>query len=150
MWEAAGVPNAMHLLKFDLGFDAEQVNIPQLSQAIDEELSGLRSDCPEDERISVRLMRAALALNKAELSGVQVALKQLGEENQKLHAGNRDANDRVALMAQEVDERHATIEKTTQREVSSFGGKRVFKKRTIPADARGKIIQSSEQKMMRK
>lgn len=117
MWETAGIPNAIQLLKYDLGFDGEQINIQLLSQAIDEELSGLRSDCPDDERISVRLMRAALALNKAELSGLQVALKHLGDENQKLHAGNREANDRVALMAQEVDERHATIEKATQMEV---------------------------------
>lgn len=119
MWETAGIQNAMQLLKYDLGFDAEQVNIQLLSQAIDEELSGLRSDCPDDERISMRLMRAALSLNKAELNGLQVALKHLGDENQKLHAGNRDANDRVALMAQEVDERHAAIEKATQMEVSA-------------------------------
>lgn len=118
MWESAGIQNAMQLLKYDLGFDADQVNIQQLSQAIDEELVVLRNDSPEDERISMRLMRAALALNKAELNGLQVALKHLGEENQKLHAGNREANDRVALMAQEVDERHATIEKATQKEVS--------------------------------
>lgn len=114
MWETAGIQNAQQLLKYDLSFDGEQINIQQLSQAIDEELAV----CGQDERISMRLMRAALALNKAELNGLQVALKHLGEENQKLHASNREANDRVALMAQEVDERHATIEKATQREVS--------------------------------
>lgn len=118
MWETAGIQNAMQLLKFDLGFDGEQINIQQLSQAIEEEITGLRTDCPQDERISMRLMRAALALNKAELNGLQVALKHLGEENQKLHASNRESNDRVALLALEVDERHATIEKSTQLEVS--------------------------------
>lgn len=118
MWEAAGIPNASQLLKYDLGFETDQINIHQLSTAIDEELNGLRNDCPQDEQISKRLLRAALALNKAELNGLQVALKHLGEENQKLHTSNRDANDRVAMMAQEVDERHATIEKSTQLEVS--------------------------------
>lgn len=118
MWEAVGIPNAQQLLKDDLGFDGDQIDIQLLSTAIDEELNGLRSDCAVDERLSVKLLRASLTLHKAEVSGLQGALKQLADENQKLYATNREANDRVALLAQEVDERHANIENASRLEVS--------------------------------
>ena len=62
-------------------------------------------------------LKASLALHKAEVIALRVALKQLAAENRKLHTDNRDVNRRAALLAQEIDERHASLENSTQTEV---------------------------------
>lgn len=63
-------------------------------------------------------LQASLALHKAEVNALQQAFKQLAAENRKLHTNNRDANRQAALLAQEVDERHAYLENSAKTKVN--------------------------------
>ncbi|KAJ6648175.1 Ninein-like protein [Pseudolycoriella hygida] len=110
MWEAAGITNPKSLL-LTLGFNTEEIHISQLSMAIDDDLQG------SDDAASTPLLKASLALHKAEVNALQQAFKQLAAENRKLHTNNRDANRQAALLAQEVDERHAHLENSAKTKV---------------------------------
>lgn len=117
MWETAGITNAKTLLD-NLGFATKEIHISQLSLAIDEDMLGVQD---EDDGATVSLLlRASLALHKAEVSALQQAFKQLADENRKLHANNRDINRRAAILAQEIDERHAHLENSARTEVIFF------------------------------
>ncbi|XP_055916112.1 blastoderm-specific protein 25D isoform X2 [Eupeodes corollae] len=110
MWERAGISSPKGLL-LSLGFDEDEVNVVQLSKVLEEELRGL---CGEAQ---TTLLKASLALQSAELSTLKQSYIQLTEENKKMHADNKDANRRVILLAQEIDERHANLEDTTKKEI---------------------------------
>ncbi|XP_059617034.1 blastoderm-specific protein 25D [Phlebotomus argentipes] len=114
MWENAGVLQASNLLA-NLGFSGRQINISDLSASIDHELQVMRENAA-----AIPLLRASLVLHKAEVNGLQVALRQLASENQKLHSDNQSANQRAVLLAQEIDERHANIENSTRSEIRAL------------------------------
>uniref|UniRef100_A0A6B2EC78 Putative myosin class ii heavy chain n=1 Tax=Phlebotomus kandelakii TaxID=1109342 RepID=A0A6B2EC78_9DIPT len=114
MWENAGVAQASNLLT-SLGFSGREINISDLSASIDHELQVMRENAT-----AIPLLRASLVLHKAEVSGLQVALRQLASENQKLHSDNQSANQRAVLLAQEIDERHANIENSTRSEIRAL------------------------------
>lgn len=111
MWERANISSAKGLL-LSLGFDEDEVNVFQLSKVLEEELRGLGGEA------QTTLLKASLALQTAELSTLKQSYLQMSEENKKLHADNKDANRRVVMLAQEIDERHANLEDTTKKEVS--------------------------------
>lgn len=52
------------------------------------------------------------------MNALQQAFKQLAAENRKLHTNNRDANRQAAMLAQEVDERHAQLENSAKVKVN--------------------------------
>lgn len=110
MWERANISSPKGLL-MSLGFDEDEVNIVQLSKVLEEELRGLSG---ETQTI---LLKASLALQSAELSNLKQSYTQVCEENKKMHADNKDANRRVIMLAQEIDERHANLEDTTKKEI---------------------------------
>uniref|UniRef100_A0A1L8DD27 Putative blastoderm-specific protein 25d isoform x2 n=1 Tax=Nyssomyia neivai TaxID=330878 RepID=A0A1L8DD27_9DIPT len=114
MWENAGVLQAANQLA-NLGFSGRQVNIGDLTASIDHELQVMRENAA-----AIPLLRASLVLHKAEVNGLQVALRQLASENQKLHSDNQSANQRAVLLAQEIDERHANIENSTRSEIRAL------------------------------
>ncbi|XP_055710040.1 blastoderm-specific protein 25D isoform X2 [Phlebotomus papatasi] len=114
MLENAGVLQASNLLG-NLGFSGRQINISELSASIDHELQVMRENAA-----AIPLLRASLVLHKAEVNGLQVALRQLASENQKLHSDNQSANQRAVLLAQEIDERHANIENSTRSEIRAL------------------------------
>ncbi|GAB0099295.1 blastoderm-specific protein 25D [Sergentomyia squamirostris] len=114
MWENAGVLQATTLLS-NLGFTGRSINIGELSASIDHELQVMRENVA-----AIPLLRASLVLHKAEVNGLQVALRQLASENQKLRSDNQSANQRAVLLAQEIDERHANIENSTRSEIRAL------------------------------
>lgn len=113
MWDSAGILNPRSLLN-GLGFRSKEVRISQLSLAIDDDLQGLSG---QEDATAQPLLRASLALHKAEVNALQLAFRQLATQNRKLHTNNRDINRRAALLAQEVDERHNHLESTARTEV---------------------------------
>lgn len=113
MWDSAGILNSRGLLD-NLGFRSKEVRISQLSLAIDEDLQGMTD---QEDVTAQPLLRASLALHKAEVNALQLAFRQLATQNRKLHTNNRDINRRAALLAQEVDERHNHLESTARTEV---------------------------------
>lgn len=59
-----------------------------------------------------------MALHKTEVNSLQQAFLQLAAQNRKLHDDNKESNRRASLLAQEVDERHASLETAAKTEVN--------------------------------
>nr|CAD7586372.1 unnamed protein product [Timema genevievae] len=105
MWEAAGVPGPSRLLQ-DLGYsDTRQVSLSELSAILDEELCNLNED-KRNEGLPVMS-------SPHEMS----SLEHMRAERDKLRADILEANQRASLLAQEVDDHHARLEKSTQTQV---------------------------------
>lgn len=66
------------------------------------------------------IFQASLALHKTEVIGLQKALRNSSYENKQLHANIQDLNRRAYMMAQEVDERHATLETSARAEMQQL------------------------------
>ncbi|XP_070071622.1 ninein homolog isoform X2 [Drosophila takahashii] len=114
-WELASIVNSRTLLHV-LGFDEEEeVNLQQLTKALEEELRGLDGDQEQSN-----MLRALAALQTTELANYRLAFRQQHEENLKLRADNKAANQRVALLAVEVDERHASLEDSSKQQVAQL------------------------------
>uniref|UniRef100_A0A1I8P950 EF-hand domain-containing protein n=1 Tax=Stomoxys calcitrans TaxID=35570 RepID=A0A1I8P950_STOCA len=110
LWERSQIPNGRGIL-LALGFDSDEINLAQLNKVMEEEIPNL------DEEPQMALMKACLALQSTELANLRQATKQLHDENSKLRADNKDANRRIALLAVEIDERHASLEDATKKEI---------------------------------
>ncbi|KAH8353445.1 hypothetical protein KR084_011037 [Drosophila pseudotakahashii] len=114
-WELASIVNSRTLLHV-LGFDEEEeVNLQQLTKALEEELRGLDGDQEQSN-----MLRALAALQTTELANYRLAFRQQHEENLKLRADNKAANQRVASLAVEVDERHASLEDSSKQQVQQL------------------------------
>lgn len=109
-WEMASIVNSNGLLH-SLGFDEEEVNLNQLTKVLEEELRSLELD-PQ-----TNMLRALVSLQSMELGSLRQAFRQQHEENLKLRADNKAANQRVAMLAAEVDERHAMMEDSCKQQV---------------------------------
>lgn len=111
LWERSHIPNGRGIL-LALGFDNDEINVAQLNKVMEEEIPNL------DEEPQLALMKACLCLQSTELSNLRQTSKQLHAENSKLRTDNKDANRRISLLAVEIDERHASLEDATKKEVS--------------------------------
>ncbi|XP_067622615.1 ninein homolog isoform X2 [Eurosta solidaginis] len=94
-----------------LGFDDDEVNVAQLNKVLEEELRHL------EDGTHLPLVRAYMALQMSEVSKLRQHIHQLYDENKKLHASNKDANHRLTLLAAEIDERHASLEDASKKEI---------------------------------
>lgn len=112
MWESAGVAEPRQLLH-ELGFYGEELQVAELVAALDDEQQRLGEGSDQQEGI----MRASLALHKAEVAALRQAFVQLVEENKKLYSDNKEVNHRATLLAQEVDERHNSLENSTRAKI---------------------------------
>ncbi|XP_058453361.1 blastoderm-specific protein 25D isoform X2 [Malaya genurostris] len=111
MWESAGVVDAKNLLQ-DLGFYDEEIQVTNLVTALEDELQRLG-----DSNETYVIVKASLALHKAEVAALRQAFVQLVEENKKLYADNKEVNQRALLIAQEVDERTNSLEASTRNKI---------------------------------
>ena len=110
LWERSSIPNGRGIL-LALGFDNDEINVAQLNKVMEEEIPNL------EEEPQIALMKACLVLQSEELNNLRQFSKQLRDENVKLRADNKDANRRITLLAAEIDERHASLEDATKKEV---------------------------------
>ncbi|XP_058126643.1 blastoderm-specific protein 25D [Anopheles ziemanni] len=125
MWEAAGIVAPAILLN-ELGFDGDVIQVSDLVLALEEEhqrmigghlnTSSLSSTSSNVNDASL-IVRASLALHKAEVNALRQAFHQLVEENKKLYADNKEVNNRAVLLAQEIDERHNSLENSTRTKI---------------------------------
>ncbi|XP_065075750.1 ninein homolog isoform X2 [Ochlerotatus camptorhynchus] len=111
MWESAGIGEPRSLLQ-DLGFYGEEVQVTELIIALEDEQQRLG-----DGNDTSVVVRASLALHKAEVTALRQAFLQLMEENKKLYSDNKEANQRAQLLLQEVDERHNSLESATRNKI---------------------------------
>ncbi|XP_050086687.1 uncharacterized protein LOC126571869 isoform X2 [Anopheles aquasalis] len=122
MWESAGIAAPTGLLH-DLGFDDDVIHVADLVQALEEEHQRLINDhhrtanCGNSIADASHIVRASLALHKAEVNALRQAFHQLVEENKKLYADNKEVNHRAVLLAQEVDERQNSLETSTRNKI---------------------------------
>lgn len=114
MWESAGVVSASALL-VGLGFYGNEIQISELITTLEDEIQRT-----SNEKEILPLLKASLTLHKAEVGALRHAFKQIIDENKKLYSNNKEMNKRAAILAQEVDERHITIEKTTKKEIQTL------------------------------
>lgn len=112
IWQQAQIVNGRSIL-LALGFDDRQINVSQLHKALEEEIRGI------NEPHQLTLLKASLALQTTELNTLRQISRQCYEENRKLRADNKDANRRIAIFTAEIDERHASLEDATRKEVIS-------------------------------
>lgn len=114
MWERVGIPEPKQLLTA-LGFDIEEdceINIKKISRMLDDSIQSHEIDYSETV-----LLKAALALRRGQVSSLIHTVRHLEAENKKLNSDKSDANRRAALLAQEVDERHAHLESTSKEQI---------------------------------
>lgn len=64
--------------------------------------------------------QASLALHKLEVNALQKSLRHAAYENKQLHINVRELNNRSFILAQEVDERHATLESSARNEIKQL------------------------------
>lgn len=111
MWESAGIAEPRQLLH-ELGFYGEELQVADLVAALDDEQQRLG-----DGSDTSVIVRASLALHKAEVAALRQAFVQLVEENKKLYSDNKEVNHRATLLAHEVDERHNSLENSTRAKI---------------------------------
>lgn len=61
-----------------------------------------------------------MTLHKLEVNALQKSLRHAAYENKQLHINVRELNNRSFILAQEVDERHATLETSAREEVKQL------------------------------
>lgn len=114
LWNASNVPEADEFIK-SLGFEGKDVKLSELGTVLEEEIQRQNTG---DTLAS--LLKASLALHKAEISSIRKSFRQLADENRKLFADNKEANRRASILAQEIDERHTNLEDSTHIKIKSL------------------------------
>lgn len=66
------------------------------------------------------LKQASLTLHKLEVNALQKSLRHAAYENKQMHINVRELNNRSFILAQEVDERHATLETSARNEIKQL------------------------------
>lgn len=114
LWTIANIPEAEMLMK-NLGFSGKEVKLAELCCVLEEEIQRQ----PSGETLA-SLLRASLALHRAEISSLRQSFQQLANENKKLFADNKEANRQASMLAQEIDERHTNLEDSTQIKIKAI------------------------------
>lgn len=116
MWENAGVTSPKLLLS-DLGFTTQHVNVAHLANVLEKEIKGMNEANTDFANPHVALLQATLTLYQSEIRCLKSILEQMYAEREKLKCDVAEANKRATLLAQEVDDNHARMEKNTQNQV---------------------------------
>nr|XP_018906244.1 PREDICTED: blastoderm-specific protein 25D [Bemisia tabaci] len=118
LWETAGLSNPASLLH-DLGLSHKsEVNISHVSSMLDKELANFqRCENGSTESLQVTLLMASLAISQFQIKMYRCCLDQMEHSQDKLYADLNAANERATLLAQEVDDHHARMEKATQQQI---------------------------------
>ncbi|XP_067119469.1 ninein-like protein isoform X2 [Centruroides vittatus] len=108
LWDNLGLSGGIRVLK-DLGFNANmKINLQNLTSMLEDELMSASNST---------LYKFAMLTYQNELRHVKVNYDQAAAEREKLRMGIAEANGRAALLAQEVDDHHAKLEKSSQNKL---------------------------------
>lgn len=113
LWTSSNVNDVDELIK-GLGFSGKEVKLSELCMVLEEESQRNTGD------VLATILRASLALHRAEISSLRRSFSQLASENRKLFTDNKEVNRRATILAQEIDERHTNIEDSTQSKIKSI------------------------------
>ncbi|XP_015793443.1 ninein-like protein [Tetranychus urticae] len=111
LWDSFGFTNAKMLLK-DLGFDNKtgRINVRDLSIALEEELFASFTNSSD-------LFQISLTMFQHELNYTKILYEQTKAERDQLRVNLSEANARADLLAQEVDDHHAKLEKSSKEKL---------------------------------
>ncbi|XP_018336876.1 ninein [Agrilus planipennis] len=116
MWDNAGIPSPKKLIQ-DLGFDDCQIKVSDLAMILEKEIKSMGNSRSGYTYLHVTLLQAVLTLYQSEIRSLRNILEQMHAEREKLKSDVMEANNRASLLAQEVDDNHARMEKNTQNHV---------------------------------
>ncbi|KAL3205438.1 hypothetical protein MRX96_011323 [Rhipicephalus microplus] len=107
-WESLGLSGGASILK-QLGFNPNlKVNLQDLTAQLEEEMASVSAGNASTT------YAFALASYQHELTHLKTNFEQAREERDRLRVNVAEANARSALIAQEVDEHHAKMEKASE------------------------------------
>lgn len=108
LWDNLGLSGGIRVLK-DLGFNPNmKINLQNLTSLLEDELMSASNST---------LYKFAILTYQNELRHVKLNYDQAAAEREKLRMGIAEANGRAALLAQEVDDHHAKLEKSSQNKL---------------------------------
>lgn len=116
MWENAGITSPKLLLN-ELGFVCNDINVVELASVLEKEIKGLNDSRSDYSNPHIALLQAFLTLYQLEIKCLKGILEQMHAEREKLKCDVLEANNRATMLAQEVDENHAKMERNTQNQV---------------------------------
>ncbi|KAH0535510.1 hypothetical protein KQX54_016906 [Cotesia glomerata] len=119
LWQLAGVSDAIVLLN-DLAISAAgNINLSELMSVLTQELQSLAHEPKGSEITNTHLdiLRATLVLYQEEVRSINVLVDQLTRERDKLKVDVAEANERANILAQEIDENHAKLEKSRNEQI---------------------------------
>ncbi|XP_008553801.1 blastoderm-specific protein 25D [Microplitis demolitor] len=119
LWQLAGVSDAIVLLNELSITDGANINLSELISVLTQELQSLAHE-PKDSEITnthLDILRATLILYQEEVRSINVLIDQLTRERDKLKIDVAEANERANILAQEIDENHAKLEKSKNDQI---------------------------------
>lgn len=112
-WQSQGIHNPMEVLEaLEIDMEAGKINLQDLSNALEHILVSTGDDNG--------VYQAALTVYQAEIKHLRSQVESVHDERDKLKADLADANQRSASMLQEIDDRHANIEKTHEAKLKAM------------------------------
>lgn len=125
LWETAGISSPKTLLS-DLGFNEHVINVVELVTVLDKEIKTINdisttrfnnTQHNQSQHSQVALLQATVSLYQTEIRCAKQILSQVKAEREKLRTDVSEANKRAALLALEVDDNHARMEKNVAQQM---------------------------------
>uniref|UniRef100_A0A2S2QE35 Ninein n=1 Tax=Sipha flava TaxID=143950 RepID=A0A2S2QE35_9HEMI len=139
LWESSGIPESVNLLQ-ELGIDTslDTVYVPDLVTIVNNQLNKVRnnfvdSSLPEYDLINSPfiLLKALSSLNEYQVKWLKMIIEQMNCEREKLKDDVDTANNRAAMLAQEVDENHMRLEKSSADKIAALEHKHHEERKTL-------------------
>ncbi|XP_022177383.1 blastoderm-specific protein 25D [Myzus persicae] len=139
LWESCGIPESINLLQ-ELGIDTSQdsVYIPDIVTTINNQLHKVRNnfvDSSSTEYDSINtpfvLLKALSSLNEYQVKWLKMIIEQMNCERDKLKYDVDTANNRAVMLAQEVDENHMRLEKSSANKIAALEHKHHEERKTL-------------------
>ncbi|VVC45976.1 Hypothetical protein CINCED_3A002905 [Cinara cedri] len=139
LWESCGIPESVNLLQ-ELGIDTslDSVYVPDLVTIVSSQLHKVRntfvdSSLSDYESINTPfvLLKALSSLNEYQVKWLKMIIEQMNCEREKLKYDVDTANNRAVMLAQEVDENHMRLEKSSADKITAIEHKHHEERKTL-------------------
>lgn len=139
LWESCGIPESVNLLQ-ELGIDTslDSVYMPDLVTTVSNQLHKVQnnfvdSSLTEYDSINTPfvLLKALSSLNEYQVKWLKMIIEQMNCERDKLKYDVDTANNRAVMLAQEVDENHMRLEKSSANKIAALEHKHHEERKTL-------------------
>ena len=113
-----GLPSALSLLT-DLGFNSSSktIDLKSLTNLLEDEVDQALNTLDAASQPSSRVLRAGVACCQNEVFVTRSSLENVSFERDKLRMDLTEANQRALMLAQEIDDQNARLERASQMRV---------------------------------